>query len=198
MGILNNLLASYQAAGFATNAGITAVSRAIGIFTIVILVACGLILTVFAVYLGYKMATAEDDKKRGDAKTHLIYAIVGLVSIIVLAVMLRVVIPALGANAARATSNDRLTGDYAQIVNVLGAIGEMVGVVLNVLSNAAILFAMYLGWKLMSAEDDAKRKNAKQQLVYTLVAVAGVILLNVIISAVINQLITTQVANLQA
>ena len=40
-----------------------------------------------AIYIGFKMATATDDSKRKDAKKQLIYAIIGVLGIVIIIVL---------------------------------------------------------------------------------------------------------------
>ena len=40
-----------------------------------------------AIYIGFKMATASDDSKRKDAKRQLIFAVLGVVAIVVVIVL---------------------------------------------------------------------------------------------------------------
>ena len=50
------------------------------------------------------------------------------------------------------------------ITNVMGPIFGIIGTI-------GIFFAIYLAWRLASAEDDGKRKEAKKQLMWTVIAV---------------------------
>lgn len=51
------------------------------------------------------------------------------------------------------------------------AINGFVAPVFGIIGVAGIFFALYLAWRLASAEDDNKRKEAKKQLLWTVIAI---------------------------
>ena len=140
-------------------------------------------LTIFAVYVGFKMAKAEDDGKRKEAKAQLIYSIIGLVASVALISMFTIVLPTIRTT----TGNAGGTGNVALMANsVLGAIDLIMSSLIKIITLGASVLAMFVGWKMMSAEDDGKRKQAKTQLIYAIVGVIGVILINLLGTAAIG------------
>jgi len=63
------------------------------------------------------------------------------------------------------------------------------GIFLGLAGFFAIGFAIWVGFKLASAEDEGKRKEAKKQLLWSIIAVVAVIVLAVIIFVMIEVLI---------
>jgi len=151
-------------------------------FSIFVLSACGLLLTLWALYVGYKMATAEDEGKRTAAKTQLIYTIIGIATILVVAVMFNAILPNL-----KGTYTEAPTGMEA-LNTILGHVNSIVTAIISLVSSAGVLLAVWIGWKLMSAEDEGKRTNAKKQLIWTIVGIVGIALINVIVTAVMSNL----------
>jgi len=92
--------------------------------------------------------------------------------------------------------------DYSGIRPVEGEGGPTEGVIhevirtiqivmtslLALLGMAAIVFAIYVGFRLASAEDEGKRKEAKKQLLWTIIAVIAVVLLIVVFSILIGNI----------
>jgi heme/copper-type cytochrome/quinol oxidase subunit 2 len=178
---------SGSGAGSNTASVISKVGDYVGYFTIFILVACGLLVTFFAVYVGFKLASAEEDGKRKEAKNQLIYSIIGIISIVMIAVILRAVVPKLGVGTW--TGLEGGAEGVSTMQTVLTNIQGIITPVLELVADAGIVFAVYIGWNLMKAEDDGKRKQAKMQLIYTIIGVVSIVLLNVIVSGVVGALV---------
>ena len=84
--------------------------------------------------------------------------------------------------------------------NQTDRIGDVVGIVkgvfwalMGLFSIAAIMFAIYVGMKLARAEEEGKRKEAKQQLLWTIIAIVAVIGIVTILNLVIMPLIEDQI-----
>ncbi|MDR0462200.1 MAG: pilin [Christensenellaceae bacterium] len=167
------------------------VGGAVDIATAVFLAICASMIVFFAIWVGFNFAKATDDAKRAQAKSQLIYSIVGLVGITVMITLFTTV---LGGYKAPKQINrpDGVTADMDSTLttanSVLTIINTVVGCVLKILSSAATIFAVYVGWQLMKAEDDAKRKQAKTQLIYTAVGIVAVVAIQSIATAVITAL----------
>lgn len=76
------------------------------------------------------------------------------------------------------SSSDFSTDDLTQIVNTVNTV---ISVVLGLLTAAIVILAIGLAYKFFSAEDDGKRKNAKQQLIYAIIGV--IVLIALLIAA---------------
>lgn len=57
------------------------------------------------------------------------------------------------------------------ITELTNFINTIVGPVFGVIGAVGIFFAIYLAWRLAAAEDDNKRKDAKKQLMWTIIAI---------------------------
>ena len=78
------------------------------------------------------------------------------------------------------------------------AVGEMEGWILIVVNSVlgllglfAALFFVWIGFKLAKAEDEGKRKEAKKQMIFAIVAVLGIVILIVLWNTVIVDAINT-------
>ena len=156
------------------------------IVCVVILSICGALAILFAVYVGFKMASAEDEGKRTEAKAMVIYSIIGAIAIAVLGVMLQVVIPKLKVGIPAEVTQANIDG-VDPIVNATQiAVVNLVNSIVTIISNVSVVFAVWVGWKLMKAEDPKSRQNAKMQLLFTIIGVVVVVLLNTIAQTIIG------------
>lgn len=141
------------------------------------------VLVVYAIYIGYKFATADDDSKRKDAKQQLIYAIVGVVAAVAFVTLGAMIdfIPAIaeGTAAGGSAIDDIANSALSMINSILSIITEVVWVGLGFL-------AAYLAWKFISADDDSKRKSAKTQLIYAVIGILGVLVIQALIPSLIS------------
>jgi len=174
------------------------------IAAVVFIAFCGLLVFIFMIWMFFKLALAKDDAARKSAKSHVVYAIVGLLGIGVMLSFILLVIP-----ETWTPNENRLPGDHAGTENgrrtyltdeagipVLNddgmatavmthgpvttafiSITHVVDAILSIFVTLAIVFAVYLGWQFMKAEDENKRKNAKKQLFYTILGGVGILLL---------------------
>jgi len=158
---------------------------------------CGLGITLFAIYVGFKFFKAEDDKARTDAKQQLIYSIIGLVAVAVVYTMILAIIPQFTVNPKAGSLPNGVDVNIPSSVNdkVYAAVAQVVNAILSLIMNVAVVFCVYIGWKFMSAEDDKKRKDAKMQLIYVFIGVVAVIFINVVAQAVIDGIKPTAVNN---
>ena len=138
-----------------------------------------LFMTVYAIYIAFKLAKAEDDGKRKEAKSHLMWAIIGLASALILVVVIKMIFAT--PPTAETTGEEAIDSVISIVVSIITCIFNLGGI-------AAACFAGYIAYKLMTANDDGKRKQAKQQLIWTIIAVLGVFALNGIIGMVFTTL----------
>jgi len=158
--------------------------------SIAILSACGLMMTVFAIYVGYNMATATDETKRNNSKNQLIYSIVGIAAILVLATLLHAVLPNLKIQESWATSkfpyitkegyNKGGETKLKSIYPEFNTITYIVSVVVQIVGNIAVVFAVWVGYHLMKAEDEGKRRDAKLQIMYTILALIVIVFIQAV------------------
>ena len=142
---------------------------------------CAALILFYAIYIGWQLAKAEDDGKRKNAKAQLIYAIIGMISIALIVVIVKVAIPAAGVNLeAKGSGMDKTLVTTYAVINVV------INSVLTIITSLVVVFAIWIGWKFMTAEDDGKRKNAKMQLIYTIIGVVAILLIQVLASVILN------------
>lgn len=176
--------------GFTIDAIAGVINKYVKIVTLIFLSLCASCIVLFAIWVGFRLAKAQEEKERTEAKQQLIWSIIGLVSIALVTVMLQAVIPAISVTQGLTESTGNTDVDTA-IKATYDAVGNFVNVILNILSTAAVIFAVYVGWQLMRADDDKKRTEAKKQLIWTGAAIIGVVLINTVAAAIINALYTS-------
>ena len=93
----------------------------------------------------------------------------------------------IGSGGATTTPN---TGVPQALVDVMTTIRNYSYWILGALSLIGIFFAIWVGFNLAKAEDEGKRKEAKKQLLWTLVAVIGIVLIIAILTAITGYLQT--------
>ena len=168
---------------------------------IIALVAIGAV--VFSIWVGFRLAKAEDEGKRKDAKQQLLWAIIAVVASVLIFVLITTVFatsdgtPSVmgGAydtmvtklNAAKTEGKPDLVIDAT--LTALVAINQVIGILFSFVTLAAVGFAIYVGARLAMAQDEGKRKEAKQQLLWTIIAIGGAIVLSVIIGQIMVQLV---------
>jgi len=165
------------------------VNQYVGVAVAIVLGLLAAVVVFYAIYIGFRMAKAEDDAKRKEAKGHLIYAILGVVAIALIIVVLQAVLPLLSP------SIDEDITDIEGLDEVMIAINEFLQAAMQLIAALATMFAVWIGWKFISAETDEKRKNAKMQLIYTCLGVIGVVLLVVIAGAILGGLSVITIDN---
>lgn len=187
------LLGGVTAPGGAQTSSITTfcdeVQGFCNVLMFVFLVVVGLAAVGFALYVAFRLAKAEDEGKRKEAKKQLIWSIIAVVSCILIFLVVQFVFT--DGNIFTATSYDTATGgsgqDVDKLENVANEVIVIVSTILTALFTAAALvavaFGVYIGFRLATATDEGKRKEAKQQLLWTIVALVG----GIAISAIINQ-----------
>jgi len=192
---ISSLLGSDDFEGFDAVTRITTeIELYVRIASTVFLAICGLLVTIFAVYIGYKFAKATDDGQRQQAKQQLIYSIVGAVGIIMVIIIFNTIV---GGNGVLGTDINQLEEQIAEtsgelntvVMGTYAAAQSLVNTVLQIIATVATVFAVWVGWQLMKAEDDGKRKQAKTQLIYTFIGIIAVVLINVIVTAVLGVMI---------
>ena len=150
------------------------------------LAVCGMLVVVFAIYVGFRLAKAEDDGKRKDAKNQLIYSIIGIVGIAGVVGLMNFVIPNLTKVPVDVATGSQIDNAASHVMN---SISQIINTLLSIMSALATVFAVYVGWQLMKAEDDGKRKQAKTQLMYTVIGVVGIVLIQTLATAILGGII---------
>ena len=151
----------------------------IGILFLVTFLAVG-----FAIWVGIKLAKAEDEGKRKEAKQQLLWALVAAIGAVLMLVIFEFAL-----QGYRTFNNDSFGGDGPladEIGKLIALITTAFTTLLDIAGIIAILFAIYIASKLALAQDEGKRKEAKKQLLWTLIAVAAVFVLAATIQSVVG------------
>jgi heme/copper-type cytochrome/quinol oxidase subunit 2 len=168
----------------ADDASITAVtgkiSSFISILNIFVMGMAALIMVCYAVWIGFKFMKAEDDGKRKEAKTHLIYCVIGFVSMSAMALVFGL----LNVGSFDASMGNEITG----LQEIYDITNQVVSAFLGAITSLATMFALYVGWKFVAADDESKRKNAKTQLIYTFIGIVAIFGIRAIAMTVLNGL----------
>ena len=154
------------------------VTAVVNTITNTVLAFCAMLVVLFAVYIGFKFAKAQDDQARKNAKAQLIYSIIGLVVIGIIVTLVNVI----------GTISPETGNIGADIQPMYDNIRLGVEAVLNILVALGTLFGLYIGWQFMKADSDDKRKQAKAQLLYTAIGVIAIVVLNAGAAAVLHGL----------
>ena len=89
------------------------------------------------------------------------------------------------------SSDDPTYQIYRAMTTLNEVIWILINVVLGLLGVAAALFFVWIGFKLARAEDESKRKEAKKQMLFAVVAILGVIILIVLWNTVLLDALST-------
>jgi len=84
---------------------------------------------------------------------------------------------------------------YYATSHVVTIINIVMNTLMGLFSALAFLFLIYIGFRLAKAEDESKRKEAKKQMIYTIVAIVGVIVLIVLFNVVIEPQVRNAFSN---
>ena len=71
-------------------------------------------------------------------------------------------------------------GADTTLTNVINTINTVISAALGILTAGVIILAIAIAFKFFTADDDTKRKNAKQQLIYAIIGVVVLIALMVL------------------
>ena len=146
---------------------------------------CGVGLTLFAIYIGFRMAKAEDAQKQKQAKEQLIYSIIGLIACVAIAGLMNIVVPKSATTVQLASEGVRADFFVAVNTGLYVPIQRIVAGVTSIISMLVGMFAVYIGFQLMKAEDESKRTNAKKQLFWAVCGVIGCVILQVLAKEVL-------------
>jgi uncharacterized membrane protein len=157
---------------------INGIITSITTFTLAIM---ALIILCYSVWIGFKFMKAEDDGKRKEAKTHLIYCVVGFLAMGVMWTITSL----LKIDSYTITVAD---GGVKGLSDIYAIVAQVVSGLLNMVILCVSMFSVYIGWRFISAEDEGKRKSAKAQLIYAIIGVVSIFALRALTIVVINGL----------
>lgn len=81
---------------------------------------------------------------------------------------------------------DPITTDQLKVIT--DSVNNVVTAVFGFLSLGAVILAIMLAYKFFTATDETKRKNAKMQLIYAIIAIIVLIIMTIIIPQVVSEL----------
>jgi len=140
----------------------------------IFLAICGLLVTLYAIYIGIQFAKAQDETARSNAKKQLIYAIIGVLSISVIIAISNGVMPLLRSDTP--SEMDELMGAKETYV----ALSYIINLTCDLFLTANIVFAIFTAWQFMKASDESKRQNAKKALLYSIIGSVAIVMVNYI------------------
>jgi len=174
---------------------IDTVTGPINLAFVIMLALIGTMAIVFAVWVAFKLAKAEDEGKRKEAKQQLMWAVIAVGAIAVMFVLFNTIFdPAngvFGANNTTLTGTEGAKGEGMIIAagnRILWVLNAAVGAIIRLLAMAAMLYAVYVGVQLAMAADEGKRKEAKARLLWSMIAIVGALVLSMVISMVMTLL----------
>ena len=159
-------------------------ANGITVATNIVLGICIACVVFYAAYLGFVFAKAGEQQARDKAKSQLIHACIGVAAIVGVTLIMGVVIPAI---ATLTVDTEAIKMNDGKEVDISG-ISDVVTAAFHVLGGVATLFGLFLGWRIMSAEEEQKRNDAKKQLMYTCIGIVAVMVIMVIVPPVIAAL----------
>ena len=80
---------------------------------------------------------------------------------------------------------DRLT-DTRGGENIISSVNAVVSAFLGLLTAGVTILAIFIAYKFFTADDDTKRKNAKQQLIYAIIGIVVLIALMIFAPMVVS------------
>jgi cytochrome bd-type quinol oxidase subunit 2 len=134
----------------------------------------------YAIYMGFRLAKAEDEGKRKEAKQQLLWCLIGALAAGMLFGLFSTVINTHITTMGRRTIPNATNPADQNIVNVaneaLGIVFACMAILGRILVMGATVFCVYLIFRFVKAEDEGKRKECKKQLLWSFIAVIGVIM----------------------
>ena len=131
---------------------------------------------IFAVFLGWRLALADDEQKRKNVKGQIVWSILALVVITGIVGIWHAISAFLtgGYTALPGEGGElRTESPFIVIADYLsgGAVRWIMITMLGIIAGMGGLLAIYLGVKLATADNEQTRSNAKAQMIYAILAV---------------------------
>jgi heme O synthase-like polyprenyltransferase len=76
----------------------------------------------------------------------------------------------------------------ANLEKVITQINSVINIALSIIGAGVVIFAVYLGFKFFTAEDEGKRKDAKSQLIYAIIGIVVVLALLVLKDVIVTSI----------
>jgi Na+-driven multidrug efflux pump len=87
--------------------------------------------------------------------------------------------------------NELLT-DKQQLSAAFNWVNTIVNAIVGVMGGMMVLLAIYLAYKFMTADDEAKRKTAKGQMIYAIIGIIVVVLILVLWNTLLKNYLGSQ------
>lgn len=180
----------------ADDAGAKVTTRLINPITTIANIGLALItlgIVVLAIYLAFRFAKAEEDTKRKNAKWQLIYTIIGFVGAVGITIIYNVVLknsPINNDPGKMNTDKNPFTGGSTaykafDAINTMNTIAASVATALmSGMSVVVTYVALWIAFKMATADEEGKRKNAKWQLIYATMGALALVALSALWSTV--------------
>ena len=182
MGLGNLMVAGNPAAPTIQHVVQTQIVPVINAMMVALLFIIFLAAIIWTVWLVLRLAKAEDEGKRKEAKNGLIWSIIGIAgSIIVLIILTQVFNPAFFARTTPQTG-------VAAVNQVLNDVVAIIQVIVMLVPFVMALIVIWIASRFMLATDESKRKQAKQMLIWAIIGVLCALILVNLIAAGMAQL----------
>jgi heme/copper-type cytochrome/quinol oxidase subunit 2 len=148
------------------------------VFVVIVLV----IAIFYAIYVGYRLAKAEDEGKRKEAKQQLLWALIGgVAAVAIFALLTAYIIPSIDGSITTLKETEGSTAPFLEVVGlanvIIGYISSILGILATIFTMAATVFCVYIIFRFVRAEDEGKRKECKKQLLWSFIAILGVMII---------------------
>ena len=89
-------------------------------------------------------------------------------------------------NQLRPLADNLVAGDDANLKTIISTVNTVISAFLGLLTAGVTILAIFIAYKFFTADDDTKRKNAKQQLIYAIIGIIALVALLVLTPNVVT------------
>ena len=143
------------------------IAHFVNIAVIVFITTCCILGVLLAIWIGSRLVVAQDDQKRSQAKYHIMWTVIGIVFTVIVDLIF-----VFGLGAMRDASEGFNAPDEGLNIAISLSL-----IVMDMIIGAAVVAAIFIGWQMVTAEDEAKRRQAKMRLFWAFLATVGIVLL---------------------
>ena len=81
---------------------------------------------------------------------------------------------------------DLVAGDKGNLDTIIKTVNTVISAFLGLLTAGVTILAIFIAYKFFTADDDTKRKNAKNQLIYAIIGIVALVALLVLTPNVVT------------
>ncbi|MCL2586928.1 MAG: pilin [Firmicutes bacterium] len=130
---------------------------------------------IFALFLGWRLALADDEQKRKNVKGQMVWTVLGIMVVLAIIAIWGALSGFLLPEGEDGTGG--VASSHNPVIHIAAHLSGNDGVAwlyrvfLGLMLGMTSLLAIYLGVQISKAEDESKRRNAKAQMVYAVIAI---------------------------